>query len=289
MLETHNISKSYGPIEALKNVTLNFSENKIYGLFGRNGAGKTTLLDIISTRIFADTGLVKCQAVDITRSPQNIMENLCYMPERNSFPAGYKVKTLLRLSQLSFPNYSKEMEEKLVRLFKVNINQKFDKLSRGYQSIIKIIIGMASYAPITIFDEPVLGLDAVSRDQFYRILIEDFSMNPRMFILSTHFIEESADLFDEAIIIKEGKIIKQESVESLLENCFYVSGKSEKVNQFTKDLTVLSTQNIHGMKTVVVEGNINNIETNPELSYSKLTMQKLFIQLVGDQEVEVSL
>ncbi len=289
MLETHNISKTYGSIEALKDVNLNFSKNKIYGLFGRNGAGKTTLLDIISTRIFADGGRVKCNNVDISKSPKSIMENLCYMPEKNYFPIGYKVKTLLRLSQLSFPNYSKEMEEKLVKLFKVNINQKIDKLSRGYQSIVRIVIGMASYAPITIFDEPVLGLDAVSRDQFYRILIEDFSMNPRMFILSTHFIEESADLFDEAIIIKEGEIIKQESVESLLENCFYVSGKSEKVDQFAKDLKVLSTQNLHGLKTVVVEGNIDKIESNSDLSFSKLTMQKLFIQLVGDQEVEETL
>jgi ABC-2 type transport system ATP-binding protein len=159
----------------------------------------------------------------------------------------------------------------------------FDKLSRGYQSIIRIIIGMASNSPITIFDEPVLGLDAVARDQFYRVLIENFSINSRMFIISTHFIEESADLFDEAIIIKEGKILQKDSVESLLANNFYVSGKAEIVDQFTQNYNILSTQNIPGIKTVVVEGNLSKIEQIPELTFSKLTIQKLFIHLVGDQ------
>ncbi len=286
LLEIKNISKSYGTIEALKDVNLNFSGNKIYGLFGRNGAGKTTLLNIISTRIFADSGNVKCKNIDITQQPKAIMENLCYMPEENYFPKDYKVKNILKLSQNSYPNYNKAMEEKLVKLFKINVNQKFSQLSRGYQSIMKIVIGMASYAPITIFDEPVLGLDAVARDQFYRILIEDFGMNPRIFIISTHFIEESADLFDEAIIIKEGQIIRQKSVESLLENNFYVSGKAEKVDEFSQNYKVLSTQNFHGMKTVVVEGDMSSIKQVPELTFSKLTIQKLFIHLVGEQNNE---
>ena len=176
------------------------------------------------------------------------------------------------------------MEEKLVKLFKVNVNQKFNQLSRGYQSIVRIVIGMASNSPITIFDEPVLGLDAVARDQFYRILIEDFGMNPRLFIISTHFIEESADLFDEAIIIKEGVIIRQESVESMLENNFYVSGKADKVDEFSQNFKILSTQNFHELKTVVIEGDMSTVEQVPGLSFSKLTMQKLFIHLVGEQD-----
>jgi ABC-2 type transport system ATP-binding protein len=121
ILETNNISKSYGQIQALENVNLKFSRNKIYGLFGRNGAGKTTLLDIISTRIFADKGKVKCKNVDIYQSQESIMNNLCYMPEKNYFPIGYKEQVLLKLSEISFPNYSKEIETKLIKLFKVNV------------------------------------------------------------------------------------------------------------------------------------------------------------------------
>jgi len=283
LMQTKNIIKSYGAIKALKNVNLNFSENKIYGLFGRNGAGKTTLLNIISSRIFADHGNVTCFGKDITQYPRTIADHCCYMPEKHYFPVRFKVKQLLSLGKSFFPNYSEQNAERLCKLFKLNINQKYGDLSRGYQSILRIVLGLASNATITIFDEPVLGLDAVARDQFYSELIEEFSKNPRLFIISTHLIEESADLFNEAVIIKNGEIIRQAPVEELLSNAFYVSGKSTEVDEFVKNRTVISCQTVNNMKTAVVEGNLNMENKSPGLSFTPLTIQKLFIHLTSDK------
>ncbi|MCP5096983.1 MAG: ABC transporter ATP-binding protein [Chloroflexi bacterium] len=283
ILETKQLFKSYGSTVALENATLRFEENKIYGLFGRNGAGKTTLLDILSSRIFADQGTVTCFGEDISKHPEIINKNCCYMPEKHYFPGRFKVKRLLSHAKASFPNYSESYAEKLCKIFELNPNQKYEQLSRGYQSIFRIVLGLASQATITVFDEPVLGLDAVARDRFYLELIEEFSRNPRLFIISTHLIEESADLFNEAIIIKNGKVIRQAPIDTLLANVFYVSGRSAQVDEFIQNRTVLGHQTINELKTAVIEGNLPAEKQQPGLSFSSLTMQNLFIHLTNDK------
>ncbi len=205
------------------------------------------------------------------------------MPEKHYFPGRFKVKKLLSHAKETFPNYREQYAERLCKTFNLNCEQKYEQLSRGYQSIFRIVLGLASNAAITIFDEPVLGLDAVARDKFYLELIEEFSRNPRLFIISTHFIEESADLFNEAIIIKNGKVIRQASVEDMLSNVFYVSGQSAQVDEFIQNRTVIGYQTVNGLKTAVVEGNLNVEKRPPSLNFSGLTMQRLFIHLTNDE------
>ena len=278
-LEIHHVSKSYGPIKALQDVNLGFDETGIYGLFGRNGAGKTTLLDIISSRIFADRGHVTCFDKDISRFPGIVAKNCCYMPEKHYFPERYTVRRLLGVARMAFPDFSVMIAEKLCKRFQLNKHQKYGELSMGYKSIFKIVLGMASNSPITIFDEPVLGLDAAARDLFYSELIESFTDNPRMFIISTHLIEESADLFNEAVILKEGRVLRQAPVEELLASAFYVSGKSNEVDAYIKQQNVIGCQSAGDMKTAVIAGNLQDMKPERGLRFSTLTIQKLFIHL----------
>ena len=282
ILETKQLSKTYGSIAALEGANLRFAEEKIYGLFGRNGAGKTTLLDIISSRIFADQGAVFCYGKDISKQPQVVNDNCCYMPEKHYFPNRLRVKKILSHASQSFQNYDVAYAERLCHVFKLSLTEKYEQLSRGYQSILRIVIGLASRAPITIFDEPVLGLDAVARDRFYLELIEEFSRNPRLFIIATHLIQESSDLFNEAIILKNGKVIQQDSVDALLANVLYVSGTPTQVDAFLQNRTVLSIQMINELKTAVVEGSLSTAKPYPGLKFSSLTMQNLFIHLTND-------
>lgn len=282
ILEATQLSKVYGSIKALDEATLRFEANKIYGLFGRNGAGKTTLLDILSSRIFADKGTVRCFGQDVLTNPENMSQHCCYMPEKQYFPGRFKVKTFLDHASKIFPHYDEQYAARLCQTFNLNVDQKYEALSRGYQSIFRIVLGLASQAPITIFDEPVLGLDAVARDTFYGELIESFSENPRLFIVSTHYIEESADLFNEAIILKNGQVIRQGPVDELLANVFYVSGKAAQVDTFLANRTAIGQQVVNGLKTAVIEGPLPQ-QSIQGLNFSSLTMQKLFIHLTNDE------
>jgi len=283
VLETQKVSKSYGSIDALENASLRFAPDKIYGLFGRNGAGKTTLLNIMTSRIYAEQGRVTYAGKDVLKSPEAMADNCCYMPEKHYFPPQYRVKKLLFDAKISFPNYSRQYADKLCRLFQLNTEQRYKQLSLGYQSIFRIVLGLASNAPITIFDEPVLGLDAAARDKFYVELIEEFSRSPRLFIISTHLIEESADLFNEAIILKEGKVIRQAPVEELLAGAFYVTGSTKRVDAYIKNCKVLGIQAVSDLKTAVIEGDIRTAKGSQGLKFFPLTMQKLFIHLTNNE------
>jgi len=288
ILETKGLCKSFGSVQAIQDISLRFEAHGIYGLLGRNGAGKTTLLNIISSRIYADHGSVFCLGKEISNHPDVIAQNCCYMPEKHYFPGALSVQRLFVLAQKSFPDYSMAAEARLCRIFDLNIKQKYSALSRGYQSIFRIVLGLASNARITLFDEPVLGLDAVARDRFHRVLIESFSANPRLFILSTHFIEESADLFNEAIIIDQGRVIRQAPVDALLANAFSVSGKTARVDTFSENYNVLGSETLGGMKTVVVEGGETPAAGMPGLKFSPLTIQKLFIHLTASSKEQES-
>lgn len=289
VLRATEVTKSFGSTVALNDVNVNFEDRQIYGLFGRNGAGKTTLLNILSGRIFADSGSVAGSGSMPAEHSDNIAASCCYLPEKNYFPGRFKLSQLLDFAEASFPHYDAEEAGRLVKVFGLRTDRKFDQLSRGHQSIFRIVVGLASNAPITLFDEPVMGLDAVARDRFYGELIQAYNRNPRLFILSTHFIGESADLFHEVIIVKDGTVVQQASAEELVSGYFYVTGKRYPVEAFIRGKTVLDVQQTGDLKTAVVAGSLEEQAPEAGLRFSAVSMQRLFIHMTGgDREEEQS-
>jgi ABC-2 type transport system ATP-binding protein len=282
ILEAKGLNKYYGSQKALDNFSVRFEKNKIYGLLGRNGAGKTTFLNIITSRIFANSGTV-------TAFGQNVVENaavlpkICYISEKNLFMKKIRIRDTLRFAGEFFENFDAVYADKLCEKFELNKNKRYNALSRGYESILRIVVGLASHAPLTIFDEPVLGLDAAVRDDFYRELIENFAANPRTFIISTHLIEESADIFDEAVIIKDGQLIEQTSTELLKENAFYISGKSDAVDSAVSGLHVIHSEMVANVKICTVYQKLEPEKlrqfASAGLDVSPVPIQKLFIYL----------
>jgi ABC-2 type transport system ATP-binding protein len=196
-----------------------------------------------------------------------------------------KVKSIIEEAEIFFEHFDIGYARALCEKFEINPRKKYRALSRGYESILRIIIGLASRSEITIFDEPVLGLDAAVRDLFYRELIEDYAKYPRTFIISTHLIEESADVFDEAIMIKDGRLIDQSSVESLKEKAHYVSGRSDIVDGAASGLNVIYTEVVANVKICAVYQDIDEDKLKSlrqlGLDISPIPVQKLFIYLTG--------
>ena len=96
-----------------------------------------------------------------------------------------------------YPHWDKEMAESLVQKFHLDIKQKLGKISKGMLSMVTIITAMASKAPFTFLDEPVAGLDVIAREQFYQLLLDEYTETGRTFVVSTHIIEEASDIFEE--------------------------------------------------------------------------------------------
>ncbi|HOA56105.1 MAG: ABC transporter ATP-binding protein [Acetivibrionales bacterium] len=284
LLETISLTKRYKDVTALKDFSVKLKSNKIYGLLGRNGAGKTTLLDTVTSRIFPDSGNVRIFGQDATEN-QQILPLICYMPEKNYFIPTMRVSDILKVSAMFYENFDMGYADQLCVRFGLDKRKKYKTLSRGYESILRIVIGLASRAPLTIFDEPVLGLDAAVRDLFYRELLEDYTNNPRTYIVSTHLIEESADVFEDVLIIKEGQLITQLQVSELKEMAFYMSGKPSEVDAAVSGLNVIHSEMVGSVKISAVfsrfdDGMKKNIRAHG-VDISPIPIQKLFIYLTN--------
>jgi len=278
-IEVRSIIKNYGNTCALDNVSLRFEENKIYGLLGRNGAGKTTLLNLITNRIFVNSGKILVDGESVIDN-DNALGKLYLMSEKNYYPENAKIKHIFKLTKNFYPNFDADYAIKLAELFELNLNKSVRSLSTGYSSIFKLIISLSVNTPYILLDEPVLGLDANHRDLFYRTLLQKYSENPCTIIISTHLIEELSGIIEDIIILKKGRIIINESCEDFLSKGYTITGSATLVDAFLIDKNVIGIDTLGGIKTAYILGKLIN-EIPEGIEFSKLDLQKLFIQLTN--------
>ena len=282
-----HITKVYGGREVLKDVSLTLEPGKIYGLIGRNGAGKTTLLSILTAQNPATKGTVSLDGEPVWEN-RKVLEKLCFSRELNvgaeSGIASIKVKEYLRIAATYYAAWDKEMEKRLVTLFELDVKKKLGKLSKGMLSMVTIIVAMCSKAPYTILDEPVAGLDVVAREQFYKLLLEEYSTSGRTFLISTHIIEEAADVLEEVIILHEGKILLVEETQELLERVRYVSGKAEEVDAAVAGLETHHPETLGRSKgaTVFLKPG-QKVDESRDVSIQMVNLQKAFVALCGEE------
>ncbi len=279
-IEIKNVTKTFKTTKALKNVSLTFEENKIYGLLGRNGAGKSTLLKLISNRIFADSGEI---LIDGEKAAENdiAQSKLYLMSDSNNYPQKMKIKKVFELTKSFYPDFDIDYANHLAKTFGLDTNKRLQSLSTGYNTIFKIVLSLSVNTPYLFLDEPVLGLDANHRDVFYRLLIEKYSENPFCCIISTHLIEEVSTVIEEVIIIKNGEIIKNQTRDSLLESGYTVSGMASAVDKYIEGKEVISVDNFGGLKTACIIGSIDKNGLPEGIEISNLDLQKLFVQLTN--------
>ena len=286
-LVCENLTKKYGDKAVLDHVNLTLESGKIYGLIGRNGAGKTTLLSLMSNQNPITEGTAVIDGQRIWENPK-ALSRLCFSRELNlsaeSALSAYTLKAYLRAAETYLPHWDKEMAQKLLDLFGLDKKKKLGKLSKGMLSMVTILVAMASKAEFTFLDEPVAGLDVVAREQFYQLLLEEYTETGRTFVLSTHIIEEAADVMEEVIILDKGKILMKENTQELVDRARYVTGLADQVDGATAGLPCHHIEKIGRSKTVTVllpEG--EDLNPGYDVTVQPVNLQKLFVALCGEE------
>ena len=177
-IKVKNVSKSFNDSVILDDISIDFYENKIYGLLGKNGVGKTTLLNIITKQLISKSGTIEIFGQNINES-DDVLDKLCIVREREFPENDILIKELFNTYSYFYKDYDKNLQEKLCDYFELDSKKSYRKLSRGMKSIVSNIIGICSNASITIFDEPTIGLDADNRNEFYKILLDSYIKNPK--------------------------------------------------------------------------------------------------------------
>lgn len=280
-LRIKDVCKSFKTNEVLRDVSFDIEIGKIYGLLGNNGEGKTTLLNIISNKYFFNSGTVEIDGECIFENDR-LLENIHLMSERSFGGETQKIKSLIENVALLYPKFNMERAMYLCEKFKVRPNSKFNKLSTGYVSIVKCIIALSSGASVLMFDEPVLGLDIVHRDMFYKEMLKVYEEENCAIILSTHIIEELQNMLEHIIILNgKGVIVNKNTVE-FLDEYYKVAGTTEAVKDFTKDKDVVYTDGITGLLVAIIKGVRPPVTSGLEVS--KVELHQLFIGLTkGDR------
>lgn len=286
-VEIRDLNKKFLKTQALDNLSLNIEEGKIYGLLGRNGAGKTTLLKIITCQYVKTSGVVKIFDEEPFEN-EKVLSKICFVSDKPKFITTFTVREIFSIARAFNVNWDKDFEKSLIKEFEIDLNKQYKNLSKGMQSIVSIIIGLASRAPLTIYDEAYTGLDAVARENFYRILLEDYTENSRTIIFSTHLIDEVSKLFENVLIIHKGKVILEEEVDILRTKAFYLNGDNEKMSDALKNKNVIHKEVIGNNVNAAVLQYITKEEKielqNMGLEIKNIPLQKLFVHLTCSED-----
>ena len=173
------------------------------------------------------------------------------------WPTDIKVKQLLSVVAARWETWDQRYADQLCEDFEVDTRKPLSKLSRGQKSLVSIVIGLAAQCPVTLLDEPYLGLDVQNRELFYKHLLQDVERNPRTFILSTHHVDDAARILDSVVLLDKGRVTGVGSLDAITERIAILSGSAAAVEATLGKLgvvdSILSDATSSGLRRVVLD------------------------------------
>lgn len=233
VIEASGLTKAYGRVKALNNLSFSIEADKITGLIGRNGAGKTTLLKLVAGFLKATSGEVAV----FSENPFNsikVSANMIFIDDNMNLPASLSLAEILTSAGKFYPNWDMGLAKGLFDYFEFDPKFRHQNLSKGRQSTFNMIIGISARCALTIFDEPTTGMDAAVRKDFYKALLKDYLAHPRTIILSSHLLNEIEDVLEDILLIKDGEKRLHLPVSDLKELAVGLRGRVQAVNELTR-------------------------------------------------------
>lgn len=288
-IDLKELRLTYGKTNALDGLTVTIPDGGITGLLGRNGSGKTSLLSILA-------GFRKQSSGEVTINGEPVFENATITRDialirgsGDTVEDSEKVSEALRFAAWLRPNWDEAYAGDLLDAFEVASSSKIKSLSRGKRSALGIALGLATRAPLTMFDETYLGLDAPSRLRFYDEILKDYMAHPRTFIISTHLIEEVSRIFERVVMIDKGRLLIEDEMDDVLRRGVAMTGPADHVDAVTAGLTVIGTRQLGRTKSTIygeLDTSVRIQAVEAGIEFNPVSLQDLFVHLTdskGDQ------
>ena len=247
-----NVSKYFGDVHAVDNVSFEIAKGRIMGLIGPNGAGKTTLLKALLGLTDCD-GELSVLGLDPFRQRKELMQNISFIADVAVLPRWIKVSQLLDFMETTHPNFSRQRAEESLSKTKVRKDARVRQLSKGMVTQLHLSIITAIDARLLVLDEPTLGLDIIFRKDFYDNLLNDYFDGERTILITTHQVEEVENLLTDLMFINDGRIILDASMDSLPDTYAELVTSGEDADKARK-LQPIHERDVFGKKVMVFEG-----------------------------------
>ena len=213
LIRCTHLYKSYGKKEVLKDIDLSIPRGKIIGLLGKNGMGKTTLIKLINDLLTPTSGEILVAGQPIGVFSKKIIS---YLPERTYLDKSMSVEETIRFFTEFYEDFRRDKAMELLHDLDINLKSKINKMSKGMQEKLQLILVMSRKADLYILDEPLGGVDPATRDYILDTILANFDENSSI-IISTHLIADIERILDEVIFIDDGRIVLIAATDSLRE------------------------------------------------------------------------
>jgi ABC-2 type transport system ATP-binding protein len=222
LIEARHLGLRYGRKIALEDLSFTVPKGRVVGLLGHNGAGKTSLMKALVGLKPAE-GELAVLGLDPVKQRTTLLQSLAYIPDVAILPRWARAKELITLMSGLHPRFSAERARELLRRTDVGLDDKVKGLSKGMVVQLHLALVASIDARLMILDEPTLGLDVLSRKAFYETLIDEWCDGERSVLISTHQVEEIEALLSDVLMLNEGKLVLNISLEAI-EQRFHALG-----------------------------------------------------------------
>lgn len=214
MIQFEHVTKKFGGVTALKDVSLNLEKGKIIGVLGANGSGKSTFLKLIAGLVSPTAGNVLVDGEKVTRKISN---KVAYLSELDVYYDSFTVQDMLEFYASQFSDFRTEKARDILAFMQMDPSKKLKQLSKGGRGRAKIAFTLAREAPILLMDEPLSGLDPMVRESIVKGLVSFIDLERQMIVMTTHEIDEVEPLLDKAVFLRDGTVVERVHVDELRE------------------------------------------------------------------------
>jgi len=248
IIETSNLTKYYGSVTGIKDLSLSVQEGEILGFIGPNGAGKSTTIRLLLSLIYPSSGSATIFGKDVIQYGPEIKREIGYMPSEVFYYENMRVKELLDYSASFYKKDCSKRIQEISALLKLDLHKKIDDLSYGNKKKVGIVQGLLHDPQLIILDEPTGGLDPLMQKNFFELLREENRAGKTVFF-SSHILSEVQKICDRVAIIREGELINIESMENLIQNNY------KRVHMVTRAKVAGEQFKMSGVSDLKVENN----------------------------------
>ena len=206
-----------------------------------------------------------------------VLERMCFIHEDQPYNDAFSVGSILHVMPTFYPDWDDALAQRLVTRFQLPLERGARKLSRGQKSAFAIVISLASRAPYTFLDEPYLGLDPTAREIFYEELLADYGAHPRTIVMSTHLIDEAADLMEEVIVLHEGEIVLQADVDDARSSAYIARGLADEVRAFVAGRDVIAERSLGRILSATIRGHVT-ADDEEKAAASRISIEPVSLQ-----------
>ena len=281
VIKIENLKKYYGKIVGVEDVSLKINKGEIYGFIGPNGAGKSTTIRCIMGLINKNSGNIYIKGKEFNTNNLEIKKIIGYLPSEINLYGDMTIKEIFDYHQTFYNKNLNKRRKELVKLLKIDEKKKIENLSLGNLKKVGIVLALMHEPEILILDEATSGLDPIMQNVFHDILVKEKEKGTTI-LYSSHVLSEVSSICDKVGFIKDGKMIKEDTIENIKkDNYTYLKITSKDIESIKKDLKLEIKNESRNEVTF-----INNIDINTLIKkLSNYKIDKLLIENISLEDL----